>query len=373
MSKTVHLLLLIFNTFSPFLSFSQKVDDYKILPNPQSGILGKPIQRLDIKNGIIQPMPVSSLPQFTYEILDGPSSERDYSTKFRNFVLPAFTKSKLRLSDFQINTIKIKALSPENFTNGKLRTGSSFAYDGITADTVKITVRTSKNFAITPAQIIDSLKSYMPNGIASTIVGQIRTVNINGKDSIERVVKIVNPNVFFKARFITYEITEPQQGGWESFSITFNPKTGNLKGRTNLVNLSIEGDGARSRTHGYYPEFSGSDDKTDQLYFFKVIGEENDLRLIFALDDSNNESNPDGYLVIKEIPFKTVNGKREYKLDYRTVHRFEYKDITKLVRIAVYAKQTSSTTIQVMNYEGNRVVTYMRYPGFRIKYIDKMQ
>jgi hypothetical protein len=364
------------STLAAFSIYQIGSEDYKDLPIPQTGLLGRQLQALDLKKGIIQPMPVPKAPNFTYEVFEGPNSVSDYKSKLRKLVVPAFNKNKLKVSDIKINALKIKALAPENFTNGNLPIGASFAYDGITADTVKITFRTAKDYAIKPSEIVDIVSKFIPGGtVFTTITDVVKNVKISGKDSTQRVIRIVNPNVFFKARFITYTETSTRSGSpWENWSISFNPATGNMNGKTDLVNLTIEGEDTNSRTHGYYPEFSGggSNDLKSQKYFFKVSGTEGNLKLIFALDQPNNDNSDEGYRVIKEIPFKTIKGMREYSLGYRTVDRFTYHDITKLVRIAVFAKQISPTTIQLINYNGNRRVTYMKYPEFKIKYIDKI-
>jgi len=348
-------------------------EDYKDLPIPQSGLLGRPLQGLNLAKGIIQPMPVQQVPSFTFDVFDGPTSVSEYDLKFRRLVVPAFKKTKLRLTKTEINTLKIKALSPDNFTSGKLAIGSSFAYDGITADTIKMTFRTARNYSVKPEEIIDVVDKYVPNAVFKEVMGVVKQVKINGKDSTERIVRIVNPNVFSKARFITYQETTTRNGTpWENWSISFNSKTEKMNGRYDIANLTIDGDEDRSITWGYYPEFSGkgTNDLTSQKYFFKVIGDAGDLRLIFALDNVSDDSQT--YKTIKEIPFKTIKGNRIYSLGYRTVDRFTHNNITKVVRIAVYAKQINPTTIQLINYEGNRKLTYMKYPGFVIKYIDKI-
>lgn len=358
--------------FIPTLCFAQTKDDYNDLPIPQTSLLGKPLSSLDIKKGRIKPNASSPKKNFSFDIIDGANYSSNYSNKLNTLIIPSFKKTKIRIVDSKIHGLKIKSLSPENFFNGNISPGTVFAYDGIVADSVDVTFRTSKSSDIKPSEAIDLFKEYIPAGTWSILSNTVSKVTINGKDSIEKVIRIKNPDVIFRARFIKYNPTQPINGGtWEGkFKLFDYPNT---------TNLTITGKEDNSRSESRTPKFAGGKEDYSRPYFFKVVGEPNDLRLIFALDESTNLNTDEGYTIIKEIPIKNKNIPREYSLGYRTVdHYVDQNGNERVIKLSVYAKQIDDTTIQLINCEKEdkkgectEPATYMKYPYFTFEYITK--
>lgn len=344
---------------------TQGQSGYNLLPMPQTDFLGKPLVNLDLKKGIVAPNVAAPQINFIYEIVSGPTESNEYAQHVETLILPIVRKNKYRVVKVDVDSIKIISLAPENFYNGNISPGV-FAYDGLIADTVRITYRTSRDLNIDLSQLIDSLGKYIPGVVWKDVSNVVKNVKINGKDSIDRQIAIVNPNVIYAARFVEYTESQPLIGG--SFEVKYKHFA-----RGEKANLTIEGSPGKARSGKVSPEWRKGKKDLQHTYFLKAFGSPNNLKLGLFKDEKNNKNFPGGRLIV-EIPYVLNNdGARKYKMEYSTVDSYiDSNGFLRLFRVEVYAQQTNPTTIQIHNFDNKDLLTYAKYPYFDFKYVIKM-
>lgn len=339
------------------------------LKDAQTDLLGKPISR--VNNGSPIFIPDAAIQEITYEVSDGAESANEYKKKFRSFLTGILDLKSYEVKDIQVRKIKYISINPKHFYDGSINVNTRFAYSGQTADTVIIKIRKLKEVDIDFKNLLDTILKKIPintGGISDVIANLKADID----DSLSTTIKIINPNVFFKARFVEFlNANPPRRRTWDSYWIHF---FNNNSGGGPFTILNINGPQVRRETKRRFVQFWGPNDDRNRLYYFKVKRDNNDLKLYFCRFTSYQ-----GELILKEIPSKSDGSRKIWELEFSKVDEFLHRtknEVTKLIYIACYADQLDENTIRIHNYEGNSsnngsIITYVKYPEIRFRHLKR--
>lgn len=350
--------------------------DWITLKTPQSGLLGAPVKK--VKNGDINfnfALKYDKAP--SVETRQGPDNSTEYENMFRNFTTKYFNSTKTSVQTVNAHNLKVRYLSQESID--QLQIGGKYVYEGISADSVTITIASKKEFSADISKAIKDISSTITNPSATGIIEKIApildSISYTKNDSIHYKVTIKNPNVYYKVKIIKLKkTTNVCNCDWEKncFLYFVNKENDDFPRKIILTDDFI---GEKSTTLSRYPEFCGKDRKEVQ-YQLKLIQNKDTKKLhLYVYGTSSKVNNPMEEKL--EVPFRDNGEIREWRLDRTFLYRYSKKGIIKNVYIEVSARQTGEKTIEIINWKegtnsfGNNALTTLKYPEFKAKYVKK--
>ncbi|ASZ11549.1 hypothetical protein CK934_11570 [Chitinophaga sp. MD30] len=330
----------------------------------------------NVNNGSPVFVPNASIPHLTYEVVDGAESITDYKEKFRKYLTGIININTHTLSNIEVTRIKYRSIKADHYKDGTLAIGTKFAYAGQTADSVIVTVKRKSGVDLDFKELLDKILGAV--GIPEELTGGITTVvkklSLNTNDSLAARILIVNPNVYFKARFVEFMEGNPpiltaRGKTWDDYWIHF------YNNSTNVVNEYTILDASRPQmqreTKRNYVQFWGLNDDKSRRYFFKTTKDGDKLKLLFmrAITGQNDTA-------ILEIPSTKHDGKVTFEQEYIKVDEFWHSGKTKFVYVACFAEQLDNNRIRLHNFDEivndkGRIMTYIKYPEVKFKYLSK--
>lgn len=366
------LLILTVIIFSISDSFGQS---WITLKTPQSGLLGAPVKK--VKDGDINfnfNLKYDKSP--SVETREGPENSIEYENMFRNFTTKYFNSTKVSVQTVKAHSLKLRYLSQESIDN--LQIGGKYIYEGISADSVTITIAAKKEFSADISKAIKDVASIITNPSTTEIIEKVApildSIKYTKNDSIYYKVTVKNPNVYYKIKIIKFK--KPSNFcncDWEKNCFLYFANKEN-EDFPRLISLKNDFTGETSTTLSRYPEFCGKDRKEVQ-YLLKVEKDNIGKLHLFVYGTSTNINNP--MEKILEVPFQDNGEIREWRLNRTFLHRFDNKGIIKNVFIEVSARQTGEESLEIINWkkgtnsQGNNALTTLKYPEFKGKYVKK--
>ncbi|MDD2987303.1 hypothetical protein [Flavobacterium sp.] len=352
-----------------------KAQDWITLTTPQSGILGAPVK--EIKNGDLNfnfGLKYDKNPAI--DIRESAESITEYQEKFRNFVTKYFNTSKVSLQTTNAYSLKVRSLNQEAIDN--LQVGGKYVYEGISADSVTITLSAKKEFNADISKALKDISAAITSPEAAPIIEKVApfidSIRYERNDSVFYKITVKNPNVYYKVKVIKLK----KNGNicncdWEKrcFLYFVNRDATNDFPRT--IRLENDFTGEKSTTISRYPEFCGRDRK-DVQYYLKVEKDDNGLHLYVYATNANVNSSAQRFL---EVPYRDNNGNREWRLNRTFLYRFDKGGVIKNVFIEVSARQSSENSLDILNWRegtnsfGDNALTALKYPEFKGKYVKK--
>jgi len=349
--------------------------DWITLKIPQSGILGAPIR--EIKKGDLNynfGLKYDKNPAL--DARESAESIEEYEDKFRNFVSQFIDSKKVQLLKTKAYRLKVRSLSQEAVSN--LQVGGKYIYEGIAADSVRITLSAKKEFSADISKSLKELSKALTTPSTTKIIEKVApfldSIQYTKNDSVFYEVFVRNPNVYYKVKAIKLEkLGNPCNCDWEKNCFLYftneNKETGEFP-RT--IKLEHDFTGEKSSTIARYPEFCGKDRKDVQV-FIKTEKDNKGLHLWVYFTTGNVENPPTKI----EVPYQDDVKGRKWRLDRTFLYRFDKDGIIKNLFVEVSARQISETAIELINWRentnsyGDNALTCLKYPEFRGIYVTK--
>tara|TARA_R110002096_G_scaffold435772_2_gene662696 strand:- start:59 stop:1171 length:1113 start_codon:yes stop_codon:yes gene_type:complete len=348
-------------------------NDWITLTTPQSGILGAPVDK--VKNGDINfDFGIKYDKNPAIETRESAESKIEYENKFRNFTSKYFSSDKTSIQKITAYNLKVRILAQDAIDN--LQIGGKFIYETVAADSVYMTISAKKEFSADISKAIKDLSAAITNPKTTEIVEKVApfldSISYTRNDSIFYDVKIKNPNVYYKIKLIKLKKNgNPCNCDWESNCFLIFTEDPGKPGPEPRTKLSYDNTGVNSRTINRYPEFCGKDIK-GWYYYLKLEKENDELQLWVWGTNTNVNSSEEQK---KEVPFKVINGKKQWRLDRFYLDRSTKKGRIKNAYIEVSARQIDENSIEIIHFveQGNstRYLTTLKYPEFKGKYVKK--
>lgn len=363
---------LLFFCFSSFI-YGQN-NDWITLTTPQSGLIGAPVKKVK-NNDLNFNFAIQYDKNPSIETRQSADSKTEYENKFRNFTTKYFNSTKASVQNITAYNLKVRTLSQESIDN--LQIGGKYVYEGIAADSVNITVSAKKEFSADISKALEDLSSALTNPKTTEIVEKIApfldSIKYTRNDSIFYDVKIKNPNVYYKVKVIKLKKKSNFCNcDWEkNCFLYFTNRVGEDFPRTTRLQYDFTDE--KSTTISRYPDFCGKDRK-DLQYFLKLDKVDDNLHLwVYSTSPNVNSSTKK----ILEVPYKDIDGKRQWRLQRTYLNRFDNKGIIKNVYIEVSAEQIDENSIDLINWRkgtnsfGNNALTTLKYPEFKGKFVKR--
>jgi hypothetical protein len=344
-------------------SFAQQVK-WIDLKYPQSGILGRGIQKINNGDPIWNPLSENSNLKFnTYTSAD---EIIEYRNKFRSFISKFFNFEKTKIKSITVKKLLVKSLDLESVQ--QMSSGTKFVYEGLTADTVIVTVSIKKKSDVDIEKLADNITNTL-NVNSTEVVGKIipflDSMAYKSADSLTYRLTIYNPNVYYKVRFVEFkQITKVDWNRyWKYFSTNNNPST---------TILTVDATGIKSKTKAKHPEFWGSNDNTS-IEFRIDLKKEGDLLQLYLMGKLADFKG--NWKQIRQIPYEMENGMQVWRMDREFVYNFVHNGVTKKVYVQCVAKQTAKNQVTIYNWVDSpgsidNAQTYMQYPEIKFVYLN---
>lgn len=367
---TKSLLLLIALVFYLSESYGQ---DWITLKTPQSGLLGAPVK--NVKNGDINfnfALKYDKAP--SVETRQGPDNSTEYENMFRNFTTKYFNSTKASVQTVNAHNLKVRYLSQESID--QLQVGGKYVYEGISADSVTITIASKKEFSADISKAIKDISTAITNpsttGIIEKIAPILDSISYTKNDSIHYKIIVKNPNVYYKVKLIKLKKNGNVCGcNWETNCFLIFTNDPGKPGPESRTRLTYDFTGVKSRTISRYPEFCGRDREGWQ--FFLKLDKEGDGLHLWIYSTSTNVNNPAKKVI--EAPFKDINGKRQWRLERTYMDRSTKGGIIKNVFVEVSAEQVNENSIEIIHFvdqeNHTRYLTTLKYPEFKGRYVKQ--
>ena len=174
--------------------FAQQVK-WVDLKYPQSGVLGRGIQKVNNGDQVWDPLSENYNLKFnTYTSAD---EITEYANKFRSFISKFFNFEKTKIKSITVKKLLVKSLDLESIQ--QMSSGTKFAYEGLTADTVIVTVSVKKNTEVDIEKLADNIANTL-NANSTEVVWKIvpflDSMSYKSADSLTYKLAIYNPNVY---------------------------------------------------------------------------------------------------------------------------------------------------------------------------------
>jgi hypothetical protein len=379
-----------------FCSTSLTAQDWIYLKQPQSNLLGREI--VDVNGGDPIFKARTSIPNVKIDTVDGSNYLESFEQEYLKFVTGVIDKEKMNIVSVKAFGIKLKSLNEENFENGIFGNGAKFAYAGVTADSVTITLENKNKTTISSDKVTKFISNNIPGKVSKIVEFTLDKTSYQKKDTLKVSYTINCPDIFFKASFIQLKEGKPRKkDSWELYYKHFYNETGGKFDRKRTI-LNANDFNYKEKTYKIYPRFSQKKhDVKTRLYFFKAEKINNELVLNFYLKDNISGN---GEKLLMTIPSVTLQAgeknpstgevaKFDYKyfiFDNHKIDEFDHPKLSKikLVYLSCYAEQIvengkSTDKIKIFNYDTkmgakgekiSRKYTFMKYPEIDIKYLN---
>jgi hypothetical protein len=358
-----------------------KSQEWVNLKQPQVQLLGRPIKSVNSGDPVFVPGKIAS-DKIKLDIVTGADNINDYKERFKQFTSDIIGKENMEVQSITANNVKIHSINEESFRDGSVELNAKFAYAGVTADSVLMVLSTKSNSNVSIKKVLELLSKALVIPNSDKALSFLPDIKFLNKDSSKVVVKIKNPQVYFKALFIEYKEGIPpilisRGKTWQDYWIHFY-RNGSIFEETSTV-LNADKSEKFRQSKKKYPEFWGPKDDKNRLYFFEANNKDGKLILDFYL-----ETTVSGKKIIKEIPYTISSNDqgvaiKTWELPYTKVDEFNYRDKTKIIYLACYAKQIiengkPTNKIEILNFDDNsnnqeKIISYMKYPEVKFIYL----
>lgn len=367
--RTIVSLILFFGLFPISSCFSQK-QDWINLTYPQSGIIGKPVDKItngDISWDLVTPF----LSNAIIDQNESAESIEDYSNKFNEFITKYFTKNNTTLKRTKSYGLKIRSLNYKQIE--QLRLGTKYVSDGIAADSVEITIGVKKSLDLNISKALNELSTNLnlnATEIIPKIIPILDSITYKSNDSTYYKAIIKNPNVYYKVKVVKFKSKSSSTDNKCLYFSSYDRNINNFPKTQKIKSGEITSPGIKpmfsdnSLASAEFALGAKNENGVLNLYIFSnkgtIGGQLEPLYLVPVVGIDNNKRH---FLVRSYVAINMRKG------------GFLSPNRTKQAIISVEAKQIDENTIELINWEDNSYCqnarTIMRYPEFTFKYVKK--
>jgi len=349
-----------------------RAQDWIRLSFPQASIIGAPAGKTEAEF-IQADYTLKYEKNSVTDVSESTESMQEYQDDFRKFITSYFKGSKVTLQSVTGNKLQVKTLSQE--TIDKLENGVKYVYEGVTAQTLTLSLCAPKEDRNGLISIMsDIVKALHSDNLLQVPAILIDTLSRSTIDSVFYRMEIYEPGVYNKVRVIRIK----QNGNicncnWETncFSYFVNYGTGGFPRADTL----IAGSETKHATILAKPVFCGKDNK-GLVYQLQVVRDDKGLHL-WLLTSQGNKNNAMSRKL--EVPFKDVmvKGKpvREWNLGKTFLYRYMSNDVIKNIFLEVVAKQITNDKLVILNWKEGKPgysdikLSTLKYPEFKAVFV----
>jgi len=360
-----------------FVSSVSAQDNWIDIKYPSAGLIGVAIHGISADKDL-DPQPGEEIADPGITTQNGAAYIAEYQKKYRSFFGQFVNTENSTIKAVKIKNLKIRTLAAKDVI--KMKPELMYVYQGISADTLEVTVTTSKKSDIDYSKalnlLVNAASSSMRAGSSAEIKNWLHILDIaksDKKDSVDHVMMISSSEVFFKVKVVSYE--QNLKHDWGSYFKYFVDGNNRCRGsglfpdqKKNLRNYAGE-----KETLSRYPDFWGPKDVSNvkaKLGVEKVNGE----LLLYAYYTPYKHQNTSGDKWEKVALPSAVDqdGRKYWDLEDFFLYSFYFKGVEKQMLISVTATRLNETTIEIMNWSGapceRHRETCLVYPEFRMTY-----
>lgn len=354
--------------------------DWVTLNLPQAGILGLPVATL--RNGDISFQPsIVTDGDLVINTRVSADSRVDYTKKFKSFVSQIVNTSRVSIQRTQAKKLLIHSLGQRTVDNLKL--GGAYVYEGLTADSVTMTLAAKRSTSLDIARAVKALATTITAPGALSVIKAVTPFVDSLKyikgDSVYYKIVIGNPTVYFQVKVINLLANGNLcRCDWEKCCLkylAYRPtRRSQFPGTTRLIIGKASG---KDVTGTFNPDFCGPDGQSSVGFFLKV---ENSPKKGMTLSVWGTDGTARNSLKkFMDVPVDVDGTLRTWRLDRTYLTTFQHgATVLKSVYIEVSAKQVDATSLDVLNWkEGtndlcNNALTCLRYPEFKAIYTQQV-